>query len=970
VLGEIVAGVLTDVIVTTGVRVTTGLGGLFTGRSRTTIESAFESVAEEAAAGPLTVELAAGSETERLVAEFMGGSYTRSLLHELFSARLCGDPEEHARRLRDGFRAALAEHLSSTGTADARIPADAIFDHLDDRVRLAVDRCRRRIPEVVRHVRRDARLTRMSDAVAAMERHVAALACRADVVAEQKFLDRYHRQVVDHHGRLEPPDFERRRRVPIADIFVAPTIVPVVEVTEVDAPEDIEPIDVADFARRVDRTVLLGDPGGGKTTLSHVLMHTQAAGRTRRVPFLVTVREFASSDPPARSVVAHIEHSLEVFYNCAAPAGLVERLLLHGMAVVIFDGLDELVDSGRRAAVASVIERFCTEYPLAAVLVTSRAVGYDQARLDEDRFVTYRISGFDEERVGEYVRRWFAQEDRMTAEEARGSARDFLNASTAVSDLRTNPLMLALMCILYRGEGSIPRNRPEIYEQCASLLLRRWDARRRIHIDLRARAQIEPLLWHLAHWLFTRQAEPVVTERELLAETTRFLLDRGMEEYAEAAEAARELVEFCRGRAWVFNDAGVTADGEDLYAFTHRTFMEYFAAARLASVHDSPAQLAKALGPRIARGEWEVVAQLAVQIKDRHADHGAERIFARLLRDTRRSEPGRENILAFLARCLAFVSPPARIVRELAGHAVDSGFRPNPYGSARLAPLCWLMSSATEHRETVRNTITGALAERLHRAATPPERAEVLMLAISISDLPWVIARQDERTPGGYWDGVGDELKERWSDAITESAPLHEALAAESFLRRRIDISALLRWHGPDWTVLVRSIPHVEYRGRHSRRYYRYRPLVSELLGGPIKHPDDTWWNWIHDQLRILGVLLNSLPAPPRFDATAEDTDMSCMRFFSRLPESRLRISPGPATAAAGVLLCATAELEQDVPALVTLVERTPHLSGFSSHLRAWAGSDEQPHPLIPAGERFSGLLGDWAAHRFRFTDR
>jgi hypothetical protein len=80
------------------------------------------------------------------------------------------------------------------------------------------------------------------------------------------------------------------------------------------------------------------------------------------------------------------------------------------------------------------------------------------------------------------------------------------------------------MCILYRGEGSLPRNRAEVYEQCANLLFRRWDARRRIHQELRAGHLVEPALRHLAWWLFTRSdSQTAVTERELVATTTEFL---------------------------------------------------------------------------------------------------------------------------------------------------------------------------------------------------------------------------------------------------------------------------------------------------------------------------------------------------------------------------------------------------------------------------------------------------------------
>ena len=204
-----------------------------------------------------------------------------------------------------------------------------------------------------------------------------------------------------------------------------------------------------------------------------------------RVPFLVTLREFAAQDPPERSVAGHIEHQLDTFYQCPAPAGLVDRLLLTGRALVIFDGLDELLDTSRRAEVTTRVERFCTEYPLIPVLVTSRLVGYDQARLDERLFTRYRIGGFTDDLVSDYVVKWFAQEDGI--DEPSRWADAFLEESASVPDLRANPLMLALMCILYRGEGSLPRNRAEVYEQCANLLFRKWDARRRIYAELRAR---------------------------------------------------------------------------------------------------------------------------------------------------------------------------------------------------------------------------------------------------------------------------------------------------------------------------------------------------------------------------------------------------------------------------------------------------------------------------------------------------
>jgi len=176
--------------------------------------------------------------------------------------------------------------------------------------------------------------------------------------------------------------------------------------------------------------------------------------------------------------------------------------LLTGASIVIFDGLDELLDAAQRSEVTAIVEQFCAEYPLTPVLVTSRIVGYDEARLDDQEFTHFQIGRFTDAQVGDYVRKWFACETLPSAADESRSAEAFLEESASISDLRASPLVLALMCILYRGEGSLPRDRAEVYGQCANLLFRRWDARRQIHQEMRAGHLVEPVLRHLAWWLF------------------------------------------------------------------------------------------------------------------------------------------------------------------------------------------------------------------------------------------------------------------------------------------------------------------------------------------------------------------------------------------------------------------------------------------------------------------------------------
>ena len=298
-----------------------------------------------------------------------------------------------------------------------------------------------------------------------------------------------------------------------------------------------------------------------------------------------------------------------------------------------------------------------------------------------------------------------------------------------------------------RGEGFLPRNRAEVYEQCANLLFRKWDLRRHIHQDLRAGYLVEPAIRHLAWWLFNREnPQSAVTERQLIDETTAFLHGREFESADEARDAAREFVEFCRGRLWVLSDAGTTADGRKLYAFTHRTFLEYFAAAQLAAASDTPEDLAQAITTRLPNAGWEVVDELAIQIKERTADHGADRIFTFLL-DTAVSDKagtGQEDrLLIFLAKCLRSTEPSPRIVRKLTQAALDY-LTPDGMALRDREPLKLMLTQGGRNHDMIEDELVNRIADMV--ASDDPERR-----THSMRLLLWVGYNTARSSPWEQW---------------------------------------------------------------------------------------------------------------------------------------------------------------------------------------------------------------------------
>jgi hypothetical protein len=645
-------------------------------------------------------------------------------LQVLLAVRLTDAPESDIAKARQAVRLALGgakkldigrrrQATTANAAAEARL-AEMLSRYFDDRVSALVARLEGQVGFAqLAQVRAEAYNRRI---VALLGTLVALVETLGDPERygqnEEEFLERYRRQARERHGKIEPPDFERRRRVAIPDIFVPTTLVrdypewaPRAEYLS--EPPSLRFWDLIDL---IDRTVLLGNPGGGKTTAANVLVDHFASEATHKVPFLVTLREYASTVGLTWSVSEHIEHNLKTLYQLTElPVGLVEHLLLTGRAIVVFDGLDELLDTSRRRNVSERVEQFCAAYPLAPVLVTSRIVGYDQARLDDTQFTCYRLDGFREFDVRAYAHKWFAVQEDISPDEAEATSRAFLNESATAADIRSNPLLLALMCILYRGEGSLPRDKAGIYARCADLLFNKWDEQRRIHRNLRAADFVEPSIQHLAWWLYINEnSRAAVTERELIINAADFLHERAFESKPSARSAAKEFIDFCHNRMWVFSDTGTTATGEKLYSFTHRTFLEYFAAAHIATISDSPEDLAHMLAPRLATGQWDVVGELAIQVKDHNSDRGADRIYGALLNLTL-DEDDQVQLLGFLSGCLGSTRLSPATIRSLTRAAI------NCTGSSNqgLHPL----SSALKYGSNYRQIIVDEIAIRIIKLA-------------------------------------------------------------------------------------------------------------------------------------------------------------------------------------------------------------------------------------------------------------
>ena len=257
-----------------------------------------------------------------------------------------------------------------------------------------------------------------------------------------------------------------------------------------------------------------------------------------------------------------------------------------------------------------LIEQFSNAYASCPSLVTSRIVGYPDAPMSDD-YQIFTLSRFNKEEVRKFSQFLIraVTGDKLAAAKLKADLFIAQTENTA-GDLRENPLLLGLMVYIFNVRGDVPNNRPEIYKECSLLMFEKWDQRRDIIFELPTDFDMLDLFGYLASQIFgNAETEDGVSE-EWLIQRLRNFFNAWYEDRARSVAAARILVEFITGRAWVMCEIG-----PGVFKFTHRTFLEYFFARRLEEEAGGvTALIQNHLVAKISQAQWDVVSHLALQI--------------------------------------------------------------------------------------------------------------------------------------------------------------------------------------------------------------------------------------------------------------------------------------------------------------------------------------------------------------------
>lgn len=374
------------------------------------------------------------------------------------------------------------------------------------------------------------------------------------------------------------------RPMPIRSIFVRVNMLHKISAQRRSSVEDLEQqldrdqngfgqvastLEGLEVVNREPRLVVLGKPGGGKTTFLKWIALASIDGQftERRLPVFIPMKDWSDGKDTL------LEYIRAEFKICGfeEPAVFVEGMLEAGSLILLFDALDEINDSDRLVKAHKEIRDLASKYPQLRIVISCRTAAYNYLF---EQFADVELADFRQGQVRQFVRNWFCDQQQKAD---MCLAELLLDKNRAIRNLCQTPLLLTLMCLAFDEGMTFPNNRAELYKEALDALLKKWDASRSVRRNTAYQqlslAKKELLLSRIASKSFERGAY-FIRQSELEQEIGEFMSNLKVAPGADTsdvdpAEVLREIE----------SQHGVLVErAQRIYSFSHLTFQEYFTA--------------------------------------------------------------------------------------------------------------------------------------------------------------------------------------------------------------------------------------------------------------------------------------------------------------------------------------------------------------------------------------------------------
>jgi hypothetical protein len=438
------------------------------------------------------------------------------------------------------------------------------------------------------------------------------------------------------------------------------------------------------------------------------------------------------------------------------PASLVHDLIYaklnQGSALVILDGLDEIPASSQRDEIIESIDAFIRQFMPPSLfhdtgnqlVVTSRIAGYHAAPLRGD-LAHVTVEPMADAAVSVFTRGWMREVVRGVSPTNR-PAEELLAGSAAWADallnmlrlperrhareLATNPLLASVIAtVFYAGQGTLPRQRVELYQAAIDILINIWYRRNDDEPGLDVqRHELFDILPAIAVHIHQHKPTGFIEENELRDLALRELASvRGENPLRPNAATRSDLDSLMR---LLRDDVGLlAAGGKGVYRFLHLTFQEYLAGR---GVVRDPGQAPKEFQRLVNDPRWREPLLMALGYVNWRSPGGLADLAARLLADQGQAGDFFPRMSLVLATAITQMTDVPRevvvlVIRDLLRANKDLESTGRLLQSRELIRSTLRLLLKDGHEDAVEAACLGAISDRGPEAAASAASAARLM---------------------------------------------------------------------------------------------------------------------------------------------------------------------------------------------------------------------------------------------------
>ncbi|MBU7586415.1 MAG: NACHT domain-containing protein [Nostoc sp. TH1S01] len=311
---------------------------------------------------------------------------------------------------------------------------------------------------------------------------------------------------------------------------------------------------------------IIGEPGAGKTTLLSTIA-SFIKDNTQDLPICISLASLQGKTIEKYLREQWLTEAMSLVKPDVKVTSEIERQLLacfaKGGVWLLLDGVDEMGENSPVQALAKINRELTAPLRQARVVLTCRSNVWDaQVNNLLTGFDTYKTQEFKPKQIDNFIQQWFERADNLT----KGKTLQAKLKETKHENIRklvTNPLRLSLLCQTFDldKQGELPETKAALYQRFSRYL---YEWKSELFPDLYDSDDLKDEL----HGALSRLAFAGINTK------ARFRLTKSL----ARQEMGERLFQIARDSFWLVLVDRTTETDEEVYAFFHPNFQEYFAA--------------------------------------------------------------------------------------------------------------------------------------------------------------------------------------------------------------------------------------------------------------------------------------------------------------------------------------------------------------------------------------------------------